>query len=133
MNPYKGYSRTNVYSDKAVLPPGGYVVGILGAEEKEESWGRVLEIRYDVCEGEHKNYYTEQYKNNQAEDKKYKGVYRLGIPKDDGSERDEWSVRKFNTAMLAIEDSNAGYQWDWDEKKLVGKVVGAVFQSREYD
>ena len=31
-----------------------------------------------------------------------------------------------------IEQSNAGYEWDWNEKGLIGKVVGLVLGEEEY-
>ena len=32
-----------------------------------------------------------------------------------------------------IEQSNAGYEWDWNEKGLIGKVVGLVLGEEEYE
>jgi hypothetical protein len=31
-----------------------------------------------------------------------------------------------------IEASNTGYEWDWNEKGLIGKVVGLVLGEEEY-
>ena len=31
-----------------------------------------------------------------------------------------------------IEQSNAGYEWDWNEKGLIGKFVGLVLGEEEY-
>lgn len=67
------------------------------------------------------------------ENKKWRGVYRLFLPKDDGGERDEWSKRTFGNAMWAIEESNEGYAWDWIESTLKGKVVGFVFRNKEWE
>jgi hypothetical protein len=38
----------------------------------------------------------------------------------------------FKGFITAVENSNPGYKWDWDEKKLVGKNVIAVFGEEEY-
>ena len=35
--------------------------------------------------------------------------------------------------MTAIEDSNEGYTWDWDENTLVGLTAGLLFRNKEYD
>ena len=32
----------------------------------------------------------------------------------------------------AVEESNAGYHWDWDETKLKGKVCGILVRDKEY-
>ncbi len=127
------YDKVESYSDIEKLVPGGYIIGILDAKEVEYDWGSVLEVKFDICEGDFKNYYTNQYKNSQTEDKKFKGIYRIYIPKDDGSEQDEWTARRFKSDIEAIEASNIGFHWDWDESKLKGKKVGAVFFEKEYD
>ena len=133
MKKFNSYDNVETYQDIEKLPAGGYIIGILDAEEKEESWGTVLVLKFDIAEGEFKNYYSNQYRNSQIENKKYKGVYRMNIPKEDGSEQDVWTARRFKTDIAAVELSNDGFHWDWDEKKLVGKLVGAVFFEKEYE
>ena len=41
----------------------------------------------------------------------------------------------FKTFVAALEDSNAGYHWDWDERKWVGLIFGGVFriEQSEYE
>jgi len=34
--------------------------------------------------------------------------------------------------IVAFEKSNPGYQWNWDEKSLVGRKVVIVFREEEY-
>ena len=134
MKKINGYEKVEIYKESAKLPVGGYIIGILAAEEKAyPNGGAFLEIKFDIAEGEYKNFYTTQYKENQSEDKKYKGVYRMNIPLEDGSERDEWTMKRFKSDIVAIEESNAGYHWDWDESKFVGKKVGAVFSEKEWN
>ena len=133
MKKFEGYEKARVMTDRERLPIGGYIVKILDAEELTYGWGRVLAISFDIEEGEHKGYYQQDYDMQQKEDKKWKGVYRLNIPKDDKTEMDEWTANTFKTATVAIEDSNTGYHWDWDEKKLKGKIVGALFRNKEYE
>jgi N-acetyl-anhydromuramyl-L-alanine amidase AmpD len=31
-----------------------------------------------------------------------------------------------------VEESNAGYKWNWDEKSLVHKYIGVTLQEEEY-
>lgn len=138
MKPITGYEKAKIYIDQEKLPAGGQVIGILDSEVvtyKKDTPDEfsVLILKIDISEGDFKNYYTEQYKNSQLEDKKYKGNFRMNIPKGDGSEKDEWALRRLKTNIAAIEDSNPGFHWDWDEKKLKGKKVGMIFQDKEWE
>ena len=133
MKPIENFDQIKTISEAEKLPAGGYIVDIMGAEEVTYSWGSVLEIRFDIAEGEYKDYFVNQYTNTQLENKKYKGTYRMNIPKDDGSDKDEWTGRKFKSDIIAIEESNPSFRWDWNEKLLAGKKVGAIFFEKEYD
>ena len=137
MRPFNNYETTQTISARAQLPVGAYICRILKAEEKvynssKGEWHK-LEISFDISEGEHKDFYANDYKAQTAEDKKWKGVMRMNIPTDDGSEADGWAKRSFKTNILAIEESNNGYHWDWNEAQLKGKTVGIVFRSEEWE
>lgn len=133
MKKRNSFNRKNVYRETEKLPKGGYIIKIINAKEEEFSWGSRLAIAFDIEEGEYKGFYKKNFDNQQGEDKKWKGVFRLNIPKEDGSEEDEWTQKKFNTSIVNIEDSNPGYFFDWDETKLKGKIVGALFNNKEYE
>ncbi|MDO4615542.1 MAG: hypothetical protein Q4B15_07920 [Lachnospiraceae bacterium] len=134
MKAFKNYENTQAISDAKKLPKGGYVCKILNAaEETMQSGQSRLRVSFDIEEGEYKGFYSEKYRANQSEDKKWGGNYFLYLPIDDGSEKDEWTKRKFKTFTNAVEDSNAGYRWDWNEAGLKGKTVGIVFNEREYE
>lgn len=137
MRPFSNYDTTQTISARAQLPVGAYICQILKAEEKVYSspkgeWHK-LEVSFDICEGEHKDFYANDYRSQSGEDKKWKGVLRMNIPTDDGSEADGWAKRSFKTNILAIEESNNGYHWDWNEAQLKGKTVGIVFRSEEWE
>ena len=137
MRPFNNYETTQTISARAQLPVGAYICRILKAEEKvynssKGEWHK-LEISFDISEGEHKDFYANDYKAQTGEDKKWKGVMRMNIPSDDGSEADNWAKRSFKTNILAIEESNNGYHWDWNEAQLKGKTVGIVFRSEEWE
>ena len=42
-------------------------------------------------------------------------------------------MRRFKTIMMNFEESNPGYHWDWDEQTLKGKLIGALFNNKEYE
>ena len=90
-------------------------------------------ISFDIAEGDQKDFYANQYRSQTQEDKKWKGVYRVYCPKDDGSPEDARTQSNFKALMDAIEESNPGYHWDWNEAGLKGKIVGCLFRLEEYD
>lgn len=126
------YETTKAYGDIQSLPKGGYVLKIMGAEVLSNSIGQYVKISCDVAEGEYANFFANEYRNQQSEDKKWHCNYLLNVPNDDGSEKDGWTKRRFKTVIEAIEEANPGYHFDWDEKKFKGKLVGGLFNEREY-
>ena len=127
------YEQTKGDSDGGEqLPRGGYVCKIIGAKVQENEYGQSIKIAFDIAEGEHKDYFQKKYDANTNEDKKWPGTFLLNVPADDGTDRDKWSKRKFRTFTDALEDSNAGYHFDWDEGKFKNKLVGFVFNYREW-
>ena len=47
--------------------------------------------------------------------------------------KNDTALSFFKGFITAVEKSNPGYHWDWDEKKLIGKNVIAVFGDEEYE
>lgn len=133
MRQLSGFAKAQAYVDSERLPVGGYVLKILEVEYQTNDWGDVILLSFDVAEGDQKDFFASNYKAQTGEDKKWKGTYRLRVPKDDGSEQDEWTMRRFKTVISKVEESNPGYHWDWDEQNLKGKLVGALFNNKEYE
>lgn len=133
MKPFSDYEKTQALTDSVQLPAGGYIVKILGTELVEyDNYSKLL-ISLDIIEGEFKDYFASRYRADSSPDRKWKGVFRLSVPTDDGSEQDSFTKRLFKSAIEAIEDSNSGYHWDWDEAKLKGKTVGLLVRRKEWD
>lgn len=119
------------------LAPGAYVCAILGAKVEETQYGQKLVFQVDVIEGEAAGYFQKRFQagaGGQYENK-YKGVFRINVPTDDGSEQDGWSINRFNSTMGAIEMSNPGFHFDFDkpENQLKGKLVGINVREREWE
>lgn len=130
---FGSYEKIQAYKDFEQLPKGGYILRIMGAEVCENSRGQYVKISCDVNEGEYKDFYAKEYRAQQTEDKKWHCNYLLNVPKDDGTEQDGWTARRFKTVIEAIEESNSGYHFDWDERKFKGKLIGGLFNEREYE
>jgi hypothetical protein len=126
---FKDYDKTQGYTGAGVeqLPPGAYVCKIIGARVEENDYGQSIVIAFDIANGDQKGYYQKRFDADTAEDKKWKGTYRLYVPTDDGTQKDEWTKRNFKTFTDALEDSNTNYHFDWDEQKFKGKLFGATF------
>ncbi len=82
-----------------------------------------LDVSLDIAEGEYQDYYKNDYKNQNTEDKKWRGVLKLYLPKEDGTEKDNWTISVFKAFTEAVEESNQGYHWDWDETTLKRESV----------
>ena len=133
INRFSDYETTKAYGDFTPLPKGGYVMRIMGATAKTNSVGQYVEVEADIAEGEYAGYFKKDYEAQDKEDKIYHCRYFLNVPKDDGSEKDGWSKRRFKTFTAALEESNPGYVFDWDEKKFAGLLIGGLFNEREYE
>lgn len=133
MKKLNGYQNAKAYSDNERLPVGGYILKILDVKYQENNWGDVILLSFDIAEGEQTGFFKQNWSCQTGEDKKWKGVYRLRVPKDDGSEQDTWTMRRFKTVITNFEESNKGYHWNWDEQTLKGLMIGALFNNKEYE
>jgi hypothetical protein len=120
------FDRNNTIKDSRRLPKGAYICKIVSAKEDVNQYGTRLLIAFDISEGEYAGFYQEKYNASTSEDKKWSGVIRLNVPAEDGSEADAFRIRSFNSAIVAIEESNPGYMWDWNERALKGKNIGSI-------
>ena len=128
MKKYDNVKIERAYDGFEPVPVGAYIGEIINAKEED---GRLV-IAFDIAEGEYKGYYNNAYKSDTREDKRWKGVFNVWLPKEDGSQQDEWTRRRLGNTLYAIEDSNKGYHWSWDEKTLKGKKIGLNFRMEQY-
>ena len=127
------WNEVQEFSDRPKLPLGAYVCKVKQAKVVDNNYGSQLAILFDITEGEYAGFFQKDYASNTAQDKKWRGLLRVWIPKDDGSENDEITKRTFKGMTTSFEKSNPGYQWDWNENSLAGKTVGILFRNEEYD
>lgn len=136
----KDWENIKAATERVPLPVGAYVCNILSAKTVDISakdnpnvvaFSR-LELAIDIVEGEYAGHFQADFDGQQSEDKRWKGVLRQYLPKDDGSEKDKWTARSLKALVEAIEESNVGFHFDWDEKSLKGKKVGIVFRNEQW-
>lgn len=113
-------------------------------EAKEEvvtfnngSVANILKIKFDFSEkdkqaGLYKRKLEADVQKN-VETAKWKGIFNLYVPKDDGSEQDAKTKEAFKRFMTAVEESNEGYKWNWEESTLAGKEVMLVYGLKEFE
>jgi len=128
MKNYEGYEKSEAFTGEfETLEPGGYVCKITKVVCEEKPYGELLRISFDIEEGEHKEFYKRKFvkafeANSEA---KWQGMYYQTVKTDD--------LRYFKGFITAIENSNSGFKFDFDEQKLVGKLFGGVFGQEEYE
>ena len=133
MKKYSDVKAERASGGRETLPAGGYVCQILSARVESNDWGDTLVIAHDVAEGEYAGIFKRDYDNNTREDKKWRGIFRVRLPKDDGTEQDAWKKRSLGNTIWALEQSNAGFAWNWDEKSLKGKRIGLLYRNKEWE
>lgn len=126
------WNEVREFSDRPKLPLGAYVCRVKQAVV-DTTYGEQLCILFDIVEGEYKDFFMSEFRANTVENKKWKGTLKQWCPKDDGSEKDEWTKSAFKGMVTSFEKSNPGYQWNWDEASLVGKLIGVLFRNEEWE
>ena len=140
MKAFEGFKSEATSGGKyPMLPAGPYVARIINVKIDGDEPDQSLILRLDIAEGEHAGYYTKRYKAEDAKQgkypAKYKGDLRIRIPNPDNKRAmyPESDLRRFNDAIYRIESSNPGYTWDWEERGLIGKIVGVNVRPGTYN
>ena len=125
MKPINNYENLQASTGEFARPSaGGYICKIVDVEDvpmNEQGKGDYLRIEYDIADGDFKGYYKEQFD-------RWGGNWNASFIRS-YKEKALGMLKHFTNC---IEHSNAGYVWDWNEKGLVGKVVGLVLGEEEY-
>lgn len=111
----------NEVPDPVELPrlmPGGYVCKITVATDVPEK--EYLKLEYDIAEGVHKGHWNELYKA-----KGFWGGTFFRSYKDT-------ALSMFKGFLTVVKESNPGFIFENDEKRLVGKQIGIVLGEEEY-
>lgn len=119
MQKYKDWDNVSEAGNRKILPAGGYICKIV--DVKDEPQKQYLKIEYDIAQGEWKDYALTVESD--------RGWWPLSTVKS----YKEKAIGFFKHFISSIEKSNQGFKWDWDENKLVGKVLGIVIGEEEYE
>ena len=132
MNKPAGYEETQILGGYTPINLGGHKLVIMQVEEITASNGnQYLKVSFDTAKDDvQPNYYSNAYKNDTRDNKKWSGVTTI-FPTD----REGKTSKSFKTFCTAVEHSNAGFKMVWGEQfcnALKGKAVGGVFGEEEY-
>ena len=127
------WNEVQEFTERPKLPVDAYVCRIKRAVIQNNSYGDQLCLLFDIVEGEYKGFYQKDFDSNTQQDKKWRGVLRLWLPKEDGSEKDEWTKSTLKGMVTSVEKSNPGYMWNWDEQSLAGKAIGILYRNEEWE
>ena len=104
-------------------PAGGCVLGVVKISEEPSKAGEdMITLFLDIARGPFKNYYrdmTERLK---------KDCYLRYYQKTTG----EKSLPFFKGMITSFEESNPGFDWQWETQSLVRRLVGANLREEEY-
>ena len=106
------------------LTPNGYIVKILKVEDHSEK--EYLKIYFDIVKGDDKGYFKKQYDGDTRKERKWPNAGTFIRSYKDSA------ASMFKGFTNAVEKSNKGYQWNFDEKTLVNKVVGLIIADEQY-
>lgn len=138
MEKFDGYDEAQAYGSYERLKLGGHICKILNVEiekytTKEQKVFEQLVLKIDIAEpDEQAGFYNRKFALDAEKDAmkaKWKGYYKLTIPKNDS---EDFVKSAFKTFTTSVENSNPGYKWNWEEKQLIGKVFGGVFGIEEF-
>ena len=118
MKKIEGYDLVNEAGELKRLPAGAYackLIEVIDVPEKE-----YLDVYFDIVEGEFKGYFSTLQANS---GKNYGRITRSYKPN---------ALPFFKAFITAVEKSNPGYTWNWDEKSLNGKFCTVVFRDEQY-
>jgi hypothetical protein len=120
MNKIDNWDKIDDASEFQTLTVGPQICKIINVNDFPDK--EYMCVEFDISEGELKGYYEELHKAFPAG--RWKGfIYRS---------YKQTAAKFFKAFITAVEKSNPGFKWDWDENKLVGKTVVVNFREEEY-
>lgn len=126
-----GYDEVQAGGEFTPIELGGHKLIIKKIEEVQASNGSTyLKVSFDTAQDDKQpNYYTEQWKNDTRDNKKWGGVANI-FPTD----KEGRTSKTFKQFCTSIERSNnSQIQWGAGfESSIVGKYIGGIFGEEEY-
>lgn len=127
----RNYDSVETFKTFEKLEIGGHICVIKKVEQVTSRNGKpMMQVYLDTDRTDKQpNYYTESYKNDTRENKKWGCIHRIIL------DENEMNVRNLKSFNEAVQGSNNNFEIDWDnyEKQFTGKIVCGVFRNEEYE
>lgn len=134
MNKPKDFDKVQAYEERRKLPAGGYVCEIKKAKESTSQSGKdMVEFAIDICEGEYKGYFFDEYTRAKSfqDDASwpFDGICKQVVFNNNGA-----TNKFFKGLITSIEAENVKISWD-DKfaKSITGAKIGVVFGEKEIE
>lgn len=114
----EGWEEVKASGEFDTMPAGGYVMTIINAEDVEAK--EYLKLELEVGEGEWTGHAKATYERASFWPLVCYRSYK------------ESAQGMFKAFTNAVEASNDGYTWNWNERSLEGLDVGVVFANEHY-
>ena len=118
MQKINGWDEVKASGEFERLPNGAYQCTIITAEDIADK--QYLKINFDICDGVYLQFASQAYSNLGFWILSTVRSYKGGC---------EGMFKQFTNA---VEASNDGYKWDWNENSLEGCDFGAVIVTEQY-
>ena len=136
MNKLNGWDQTQAQMGNVSeqLVPGGHVVKIIGVELTHSKSGtEMMVLRFDIAEsGTFDGMFSRIYRARTANGNGLPSWPNAGTYYQLTTDKDGNTNPRFKGLITAVEKSNSGYEWNWDERTLKGKFVGIIFREEEF-
>lgn len=109
------------------LPAGVYkMIIVKGETGTTQTDKEKLVLCLEVVEGEYQGFFSKKYKAKKQYNEKaaWPCLYHQVTEGE--------QVGRYKGVIMAIEASNPGYIYDFDETKLEGKICGCIFREEEF-
>lgn len=139
MQKFQGYDDIKINEGYEKIKVGGHICKILDAKvveftsPKDNKKYEQLSLKIDIAEpDEQAGYYERRFANDAKTDAlnaKWKGFHKISVPTNESEDFIKTNFKRFTTA---VEKSNPGYIWNWQENTLIGKTFGGIFGLEEF-
>ena len=127
------YDEIEVNQDFEKVELGGHKAVIMEAIEYTSDFTGTTSLKVSIDfdkSDKQPNYFTNSYKNDTREDKKWSNQAIKYVSLKD----EENCIRMLKAFITSVENSNPGFTYDWNKEvtQLKGKKVGVVYGLEEY-
>ena len=132
MNITPGFDKAAAYDGSGErLPAGGYICKILKARcEYTQNGSEQLVLALEIAEGEFAGFAKRQFESRKANNPNatWPCTFKQFTLGTDGQ-----TNPFFKGLLKSIEESNAGYKWNWQEATLANRLIGMIFREEEFE